>query len=108
MTKTSAEKMDDRWTVLSHWDVHDNLSLFSCEHTAFHVSMVMLELCTTDRQPEQCIRSVICLRLEIIKLNTRTHNRLRLLRPRKMSSGSAESMLMARYLIGNQKNTCKN
>ena len=33
---------------------------------------------------------------------------LRLLRPRKMSSGSDESMLLARYLVGNQKNTCKN
>ena len=46
-----AGKMDDRWTALSHWDVHDNLLLFSYKHTAFHVSMVMLELCATEGQP---------------------------------------------------------
>ena len=52
VTKTPpAGKMDDRWTALSHRDVHDNLSLFSCKHTAFHVSMVMLELCATEGQP---------------------------------------------------------
>ena len=46
-----AGKMDDRWTALSHRDIHDNLPLFSCKHTAFHVSMVMLELCATGGQP---------------------------------------------------------
>ena len=48
VTKTPpAGKMDDRWTALRHWDVHDNLSLLSFKHTAFHASMVMLELCAT-------------------------------------------------------------
>ena len=87
------------------WDFHDNLSFFSRKHTAFHVSIVMLELCATEGQPLQCVRSVICFRLLIIKINTRTQNLFRLFRPRKMSSGSEESVLFSRYLIGNQKNT---
>ena len=45
-----AGKMDDRWTALSHWDVHDNVSLFCYKHAAPHVSMVMLELCATKGQ----------------------------------------------------------
>ena len=105
MTKTPpAGKMDDRWTALSHWDVQDNLSLFSCKHTAFYVSIVMLELCATEGQPQQCVRSVICFRLLIIPITTRTHNLFRLLRPRKISAGSEESRLLCRYLIGRPMN----
>ena len=42
-------------------------------------------------------------RLLIIKINTKTHNVFRLLRPRKMSSGSEESGFHRRSLIGNQR-----
>ena len=52
--------------------------------------------------------SVICSRLLIITITTRTHNVFRLLRPRKMSPGSEESRLMSRNLIVNQRNILKN
>ena len=49
--------------------------------------------------------SVIYFRLLIITIATRTHNSFRLVRPRKMSFVSEKSVLLFRYLIGNEKNT---
>ena len=51
--------------------------------------------------------SVIYSRLFIITITTRTHNSFRLVRPRKMSSGSVKSVLFSRYLIGNEKKYVK-
>ena len=44
--------------------------------------------------------SVIFFRLLIITITTRTHNLFRLVRPRKTSPGSEESLLFPRYLFG--------
>ena len=158
-----AGKMGDRWTALSHWNVHDNLSLLSCNDTVFHMSIVSVHQCRAAWATISainltlvcivedtfgpwvtgiaiwvaaiamkiylyfpvktlyfiCVRSrwncvqrrnnfngafeVFFFRLLIIKINTKTHNMFRLLRPRKMPSGSGESGFNCRYLIGNQK-----
>ena len=39
-----------------------------------YVSIDMLELCATEGQPQQCVRSVICFRLLIITITVNHHN----------------------------------